>query len=230
MKTELVQILAHELFTPITTIQGTAATLSVAGGRLSSEEMRELAGGVERAAGRLRRLVANIGAVVSLEREATLPTQAVPLRSIVDAALGEFAAIEEGTIETQVPDDLLAAEVLAYPALASRALALVMENALDFRSGAPVEVQAAGDEDQITLEVSDRGPGIPADQRDRIFELFTQVEWTSNRSHEGLGIGLFLAKRIMQAHGGRLDLRDREGGGSTFVLAFPRVGAPLRRA
>src|SRR5439155_11150950 len=113
MKTELVQILAHELFTPITTIQGTAATLSVAGGRLSSEEMRELAGGVERAAGRLRRLVANIGAVVSLEREATLPTQAVPLRSIVDGALGGFAAIEEVTIETQVPDDLLAAEVLA---------------------------------------------------------------------------------------------------------------------
>ena len=230
MKTELVQILAHELFTPITTIQGTASTLSVAGGRLSGEEMRDLAGGVERAAGRLRRLVANIGAVVSLEREATLPTGSVPLRSIVDDALGEFADIEEGTIDARVPDGLLAAEVLAYPALASRALVLVLENALDFRADAPVEVRAAGDDDEIALEVSDRGPGIPADQRDRIFELFTQVEWTSNRSHEGLGIGLFLARRIMQAHGGHLDLRERDGGGSTFVLAFPRAGAPLRRA
>jgi two-component system sensor histidine kinase KdpD len=230
MKTELVQILAHELFTPITTIQGTAATLSVAGGRLSGEEMRDLAGGVERAAGRLRRLVANIGAVVSLEREATLPTQAVPLRSIIDDALESFAPIEAGTIDTQIPDELLAAEVLAYPALASRALVLVSENALDFRNDAAVEVRAAGDDDEITLEVSDRGPGIPPDQRDRIFELFTQVEWTSNRSHEGLGIGLFLARRIMQEHGGRLELRDREGGGSTFVLVFPRAGAPIRRA
>ncbi|MDP9299734.1 MAG: hybrid sensor histidine kinase/response regulator, partial [Actinomycetota bacterium] len=230
MKTELVQTLAHELFTPITTIQGTAATLAVSDGRLSGEEMRDLAGGVERAAGRLRRLVANIGAVVSLEREATLPTHAVPLRSIVNDALGEFAAPEEGTIDTQIPDELLVSEVMAHQALASRALVLVTENALDFRNEAAVEVRAVGADEEIWLEVSDRGPGIPSDQRDRVFELFTQVEWASNRSHEGLGIGLFLAKRIMEAHGGWLDLRDREGGGATFVLAFPRAVAPLRRA
>ena len=225
MKTELVQTLAHELFTPITTIQGTAATLAVSDGRLSGEEMRDLAGGVERAAGRLRRLVANIGAVVSLEREATLPTHAVSLRSIVDNALAEFAAIDAGTIDTQIPDELLVSEVLAHQALASRALVLVTENALDFRNGAAVEVRAVGAEEEIWLEVSDRGPGIPPDQRDRVFELFTQVEWTSNRSHEGLGIGLFLAKRIMEAHGGWLDLRDHEGGGATFVLAFRRAAS-----
>ena len=230
MKTELVQILAHELFTPITTIQGTAATLAVSDGRLSGEEMRDLAAGVERAAGRLRRLVANIGAVVSLEREATLPTHAVPLRSIVDDALGEFAPTEDGTIDTQITDELLVSEVLAHQALASRALVLVTENALDFRNEAAVEVRAVGDDEEIWLEVSDRGPGIPSDQRDRVFELFTQVEWMSSRSHEGLGIGLFLAKRIMEAHRGWLDLRDREGGGATFVLAFPRAVAPLRRA
>jgi len=230
MKTELVQILAHELFTPITTIQGTAATLAVSDGRLSGEELRDLADGVKRAAGRLRRLVANIGAVVSLEREATLPTQAVPVRSIVGDALGEFAALEEGAIDTQVSDQLLVSEVLAHQALASRALVLVTENALDFRNETPVELRAVGDDEEIRLEVSDRGPGIPPDQRDRIFELFTQVEWTSNRSHEGLGIGLFLAKRIMQAHGGWLDLRDHEGGGTTFVLAFPRAVPSVMRA
>jgi len=230
MKTELVQILAHELFTPITTIQGTAATLAVSDGRLSGEELRDLADGVKRAAGRLRRLVANIGAVVSLEREATLPTQAVPVRSIVGEALGEFAALQEGAIDTQVSDELLVSEVLAHQALASRALVLVTENALDFRNEAPVELRAVGADEEIRLEVSDRGPGIPPDQRDRIFELFTQVEWTSNRSHEGLGIGLFLAKRIMQAHGGWLDLRDHEGGGTTFVLAFPRAVPSVMRA
>jgi signal transduction histidine kinase len=230
MKTELVQILAHELFTPITTIQGTAATLSVSDGRLSVEDMRALASGVERAASRLRRLVANIGAVVSLEREATLPTQAVPLGSIVNDALGEFAAIDEGAIDTQIPDELLVADVWAHRALASRALVLVTENALDFRDDAAVEVRAVGTDEEIQLEVSDHGPGIPADQRHRIFELFTQVEWSSSRSHEGLGIGLYLAKRIMEAHGGGLDLRDHEGGGATFVLAFPRAVAAVTRA
>jgi len=228
MKTELVQILAHELFTPITTIQGTAATLAVSEGRLSGEDLHDLADGVERAARRLRRLVANIGAVVSLEREAALSTHPVPFRSIVDEALGEFAATEEGTIEVEIPDELLVSDVMAHPALASRAVVLVTENALDFRSEAAVELRAAGTDEELLLEVSDRGPGIPPDQRDRVFELFTQVEWASNRSHEGLGIGLFLARRIMEAHGGRLDLRDREGGGATFVLAFP-LAAPLRR-
>jgi len=230
MKTELVQILAHELFTPITTIQGTAATLAVSDGRLSGDDMRALAGGVERAARRLRRLVANIGAVVALEREATLPTQAVALGSIVNDALGEFANDQEGTIDTQIPDELLVAEVWAHRALASRALVLLTENALDFRDDAAVEVRALGTDREIQLEVSDHGPGIPPDQRDRIFELFTQVEWSSSRSHEGLGIGLYLAKRIMEAHGGWLVLRDHEGGGATFVLAFPRAVAAVTRA
>jgi signal transduction histidine kinase len=153
----------------------------------------------------------------------------VSLRSIVDDALGEFAATEEGTIDRQIPDELLLSEVMAHQELASRAVVLVTENALDFRNEAAVELRAVSADEELRLEVSDRGPGIPPDQRDRVFELFTQVEWASNRSHEGLGIGLFLARRIMEAHGGSLDLRDREGGGATFVLAFRRA-APLRRA
>ena len=91
-------------------------------------------------------------------------------------------------------------------------------------------VRAVGADEEIWLEVSDRGPGIPPDQRDRVFELFTQVDWSSSRSHEGLGIGLFLARRIMDAHGGSLHLGDREDGGATFALAFRRAVAPLRCA
>jgi signal transduction histidine kinase len=120
--------------------------------------------------------------------------------------------------------------VWAHQALASRALVLVAENSLDFRDDAAIELRAVGSDQEIQLEVSDHGPGIPPDQRDRIFELFTQVEWSSSRSHEGLGIGLYLAKRIMEAHGGWLDLRDHDGGGATFVLAFPRAVAAVTRA
>ncbi len=56
--------------------------------------------------------------------------------------------------------------------------------------------------------------------------LFTQADSTATRTHEGLGIGLCLAKRIMGAHGGRIGLTPRAGGGSTFVLAFPRFPSP----
>ena len=162
--------------------------------------------------------------MVALEREATLPTQAVALGSIVNDALGEFADDQEGAIDTQIPGELLVAEVWAHQALASRALVLLTENALDFRDDAAVEVRALGTDRESQLEVSDHGAGIPPDQRDRIFELFTQVEWSSSRSHEGLGLGLYLARRIMEAHGGPLDLRDHEGGGATFVPGISSGG------
>jgi signal transduction histidine kinase len=55
-----------------------------------------------------------------------------------------------------------------------------------------------------------------------IFDAFTQSDTSTTRAHEGLGIGLYLARRIMQAHHGRIEFAPREGGGSTFVLAFPK--------
>ncbi len=69
--------------------------------------------------------------------------------------------------------------------------------------------------------MADRGPGVPAEQRERTSDAFTQADTSDTRSHEGLGIGLFLARRIVAAHRGNLTHRDREGGGSVFSLTFP---------
>jgi nucleoside-diphosphate-sugar epimerase/anti-sigma regulatory factor (Ser/Thr protein kinase) len=126
---------------------------------------------------------------------------------------------------------VLAVRVLAHADLLPRALVLVVENALDFSDGSEVVIDAEQADGHVRLEVSDRGPGIPPDQRDRIFELFTQAEGTAERSHEGLGIGLYLARRIMDAHGGRLEVHDREGGGATFAVVFrgDRVVGSFRR-
>jgi signal transduction histidine kinase len=74
--------------------------------------------------------------------------------------------------------------------------------------------------------ISDRGPGVPDELREQIFEAFTQTDASTTRSHEGLGIGLYLARRIMRAHGGRIEIAPRSGGGSTLVLAFPAFADP----
>jgi signal transduction histidine kinase len=71
------------------------------------------------------------------------------------------------------------------------------------------------------VAVSDRGPGIAEEKRDRIFEAFTQLDSSTTRTHEGMGIGLYLTRRIMRAHGGSVDVIARDGGGSTFRLRFP---------
>ena len=75
-----------------------------------------------------------------------------------------------------------------------------------------------------SVVVADRGPGIPVEKRDQIFQAFTQADASATRPHEGLGIGLFLGRRVMDAHRGAIQVEDRPGGGSTFVLSFPSAG------
>ena len=109
--------------------------------------------------------------------------------------------------------------------LGARALVVVLENALAFSPEAgTVDVSVRRHEGNVRVTVSDRGPGVPEELRDRIFDSFTQTDGSVTRSHEGLGIGLFLARRIMRAHGGELTYAPRPDGGSSFELSFPGFG------
>ena len=222
-KTDLIQILSHELFTPITTIQAFALTVAERGRELSPEDVRELATGVTHASERLRRLVGNLAAAARLDRPgievSTLPTEAGDL---IERAVNEFGADRE-RVRT-ASDGPIRRTVWADAELATRALVGLLENALDLScAGEPVELCIADHGNELRIEVADRGPGVPPEERARIFEAFTQADGSSTRSHEGLGIGLFLSRQIMAAHGGSVSHRDREGGGSIFSLSFPAV-------
>ena len=73
----------------------------------------------------------------------------------------------------------------------------------------------------LEFHVLDRGPGVPPGMAELVFEPFTQADGSTTRSHGGLGVGLYLARRIMEAHAGTIHVSGRKGGGSVFVLAFP---------
>ncbi|HXF74393.1 MAG TPA: response regulator [Actinomycetota bacterium] len=223
-KSELIQILSHELFTPITTIQGFAMTVAEHGDRLSREEIGALAAGVARASDRIRRLVGNLAAAARLDREGVeLSTRPVPVGAVVERALAEFPR-DRARIRLPEGDAWSAARVWADVELAARALAVVLENALAFSpEEAPVELGVSVRAGELELSVADRGPGVPEEMRERVFEAFTQADSSTTRTHEGLGIGLFLARRIMRAHGGTIGIRDREGGGTVLALSFPAL-------
>ena len=72
-------------------------------------------------------------------------------------------------------------------------------------------------ENELLLEVRDNGPGVPADERDRIFEAFVSTK------EDGLGMGLSIAKTVVELHGGRIVCTDNESGGATFRVVLPRV-------
>src|SRR5206468_12893687 len=110
----------------------------------------------------------------------------------------------------------------ADPDLAPRALVIVIENALDIAPAdttVDLHVEIAGE--RIAIAVADRGPGVSDEARERIFGAFTQADPSATREHEGLGIGLYLARQIVRAHDGDLTYEPRAGGGSTFRLTFP---------
>lgn len=220
-KSELIQILSHELFTPITAIQGFAQVVTERGDELTSEEVRALAEGVTRASERIRRLVGNLAASARLEREGVeASTRPVKAAELLAAAASEFPE-QRSRIDLPAGEET-EARLMADPELAVRALVAVVENALALSpEEARVEVglRAAGDE--IEFSVRDHGPGVPEEIRDRIFDAFTQADASTTRAHQGLGIGLYLAHRIMSAHRGEIDTSPAEGGGSVFRLSFP---------
>ena len=220
-KSDLIQILSHELFTPITTIQGFAMTVAERGDQLTPAQVRDLADGVERASRRLRRLVGNLSVAASLDREGVeVTTRPVAVGDLVRSASSSFAG---QTDRLTLPDDpaLLAHRVWADPDLATQALAIVLENAFEFGDPAhAVTLAIARDHGQLRIAISDQGPGIPESQRDQIFEAFMQTDAGSTRAHEGLGIGLYLARRIMHAHGGEISAGDGAEGGTTVTLTF----------
>jgi PAS domain S-box-containing protein len=221
-KTRMIQLLAHELFTPLTAIQGAAMTLRDLGERLGPEDLQDLADGVARGTTRLRRLVRNLETAAKVEGEGfTSSRVSVPLGEIVSHALDEFETGSEASqIDISIGPETAALRTSADLSLASQALSIVIDNALDYADDQPVGLEAFRRDDALEIHVSDRGPGVAAHARELIFDLFTQVDSSDARDHEGLGVGLFLARRVMRLHGGDLIYRERQGGGATFVLVF----------
>lgn len=222
-KSELIQILAHELRTPITVITGTVDMLSQHRNRLTAEQAAEFWGSLSRASTRIERVANNAATAAKLSFQGSkASTRRVSVRDLVDkclAGLGDTG--KRLRVEASIED--LTARVLAAEDL-SVALRALMENAVDFSpEDKSIDIQVSADPDRVTIMVLDRGPGIPDSMKDRIFESFTQVDSSDSRPHEGLGMGLFVASQIARAHRGRIDLRDRPGGGSVFILELPRA-------
>lgn len=219
-KSDLIQLMSHELFTPVTAIQGFALTVAEHGERLSAEEVRDLAGGVERASERLRRLIGNLSVAARLDREGVeVTTRPVAVADVLTRALQAFPG---DASRIRSPDDpaILWRRIWADPELAAQALVIALENALEFGDRArPAEIVIRADGATIAFDVVDHGPGIPSDRLEGVFDAFTQAEPGMTRSHEGLGIGLYLARRIMRAHGGDV-AASTSARGTTMTFTF----------
>jgi two-component system sensor histidine kinase KdpD len=112
--------------------------------------------------------------------------------------------------------------VVVDPTLASGVLANLLSNALKYSpAGTPIEVRATLDRDHVITEVSDRGPGVPRGDHDHIFDKFTRLGEHLTRPQQGIGLGLYIARRSMEQLGGSIWYEDRPGGGARFSFRLP---------
>jgi signal transduction histidine kinase len=219
MKTDFVSVVSHELRTPLTSIIGSLDTVARPELTPETEAARNLLSTARRQAGRLQRLIEDLLIVSRLERNA-VPIQLEPVRLL--AFLTEVTAtvqIADLTIDVE-PDDLA---VLADPDHLNRILLNVLENASKYAPGSPVEVVAQARGSKVDLAIIDHGSGVPTDQRDRVFQRFTQLEGSATRTRGGTGLGLSIVRGLVEVMKGSVELLETPGGGATFSVTLPRT-------
>ncbi|MEM1428285.1 MAG: ATP-binding protein [Pseudomonadota bacterium] len=216
---EVLAGVAHELNNPLSIIVGNAQLLAEDGVEGPAQKR------VERVADAAERCVSIVRAFLSMARDRPLRLEEIPPLDLLQTAKDAFEA--SGTTEIDVriasaPDlpDLRVDEVQVVQVLTN--LMVNAEHALGPQTDARIELQVspAPDGRGIRIRVSDNGPGIPADVAPRIFDpLFTTKD-----AGKGTGIGLALCHRIIAAHGGSIELDQREDRGASFVIDFPAAG------
>ncbi len=215
---EFVADASHELRTPLTSI---LANLELLETELQGEQ-REMAGSALRSSRRMRRLVADLLLLARADagREATMAP--------VDlAAIAREAAAEAGALSADHPISLDAPDRVTVTGVADdlhRLAGNLVENALIHTpAGTPVTLSVRREGSDAVLEVADRGPGVPPEMRERVFERFARTGGDGTR--RGSGLGLAIVRAVVDAHGGRVELLNAEGGGARFVVTLPAAGS-----
>jgi signal transduction histidine kinase len=228
LRAEFLGVASHELKTPINVIRGYTELIEEELAGEITPHQREI---MQRIGEQTRVLTRQVSRLMDISRLETgsyvIELERVPLRDLimgVERAF-EIVALERGvTLMAEVSPDAPAELVVDVDLIRDEVLSNLVSNALKFTpEGGHVWVRARGEQGGAVIE-GDTGPGIPAEHRPHIFEKYYQVERSRSL---GAGLGLAIAKEMVEAHGGRIELVDRDGPGATFVVHLPAQMEPV---
>ena len=206
---------SHELRTPLTSI---LANLELLEAELAGEQ-REMAGSALRSSRRMRRLVGDLLLLARADSGRELPRVPVDLSAIAGEAAREAGALSsEHPLSLDLPGPVI---VNGVDDDLHRLAGNLIENALIHTpAGTPVTVSVRREGADAVLEVADRGPGVPLSMRERVFERFARGGGDA-APRGSSGLGLAIVRAVADAHDGRVELGDAEGGGARFVITLP---------
>ena len=225
LRSSLLSAVSHDLRTPLTSIAGAASGLLEEDTPLDTSARRELCQTIAEEAYRLNRLVNNLLDMTRLEAGAVqVHKEWQPLEEVVGVALARLEApLHERPLTTHLPAGLLLVPLDGV--LIEQVLLNVLDNALKYTPpGSPIALSAWTTEDAVTVEVADRGPGLPPGEEPRIFDKFYRVPRTAMPS--GTGLGLTICRGMVEAHGGHMWADNRPGGGTVVRFTLPLTGTP----
>jgi two-component system sensor histidine kinase KdpD len=220
----LLNVLSHDLRTPLTAVMGVLSTLIADGKNLREEARHELRLVAYEAARQLDRLLAQIVEMTRLEAGLTEVRQEPGnLADVIGTALSHLRGPLNGRrCEVELPAAL--PTIRMDDVLLSHAVINILDNAIKYSPpDSPIEIKAHSTGGWVVLSVGDRGVGIPQADRGRVFEKFYRGRSTANavEGPPGMGLGLTIAKGIVEAHGGEIRLEPREGGGTLARVRLP---------
>jgi two-component system, OmpR family, sensor histidine kinase KdpD len=214
LRAAILSAVSHDLRTPISAIKASVTSLLQQDVEWTPEARREFLDTIDEETDRLNALVGNLLDMSRLQTDELeiLPTR-VGLEEVLPAALHSLG-LADGAVDLDVPETL--PRVLADPGLLERALANVIQNAVRFSPpGRPPRVTAGAIDGSVHVRIVDRGPGVPRDQRERLFKPFQRLG--DSGKDEGVGLGLAVARGFVEAMGGEIEVEDTPGGGLTVV-------------
>jgi signal transduction histidine kinase len=224
VKSDFVAAVSHELRTPLTSIYGFAETLLRQDIPFGDEERRTFLGYIASESERLTEIVDQLLNVARLDAgDLKVELGRIDVGSVVSElvkTVEESGAMNGHRFEVDLPDETLAAE--ADPDKVRQVFNILVENALQYSpGGGTVILGARRNADRVEVRVVDQGIGIPAGERERIFRKFYRAESAARDGAAGTGLGLFIAKELVNAMGGRIWVDSTEGEGSSFSFELP---------
>ncbi|PWB80603.1 MAG: two-component system sensor histidine kinase KdbD, partial [Candidatus Methylomirabilota bacterium] len=224
LRSSLLSSVSHDLRTPLASITGAASSLLEGDTMLDAATKQELLETLSEEAERLNRLVNNLLEMTRLE-SGTLQAKKEwhSLEEVVGVALGRLAkSLRNRPVSTRLPADLPFIPI--DDLLLEQVLINLLDNAIKHApDDSPLEITAWAAPEAVTVEVADRGPGLPPGDEERVFEKFYRGPGLRSR---GAGLGLAICRGIVEAHGGRMWAENRPGGGVAFRFAIPLIGTP----
>ena len=223
MKSTFVSVISHELKSPVSIIKGYADTLRREDAQWDTDTLRQGLTVIAEESDRLNRLIDNLLDTSRLQASAfKLELSYLQVDKLAEKVMGEFRTqSSEHMFTLDFPPD--------FPAVRGdierlrQVLTNLLSNAIKYSPrGGLIRTGGWADDDWVYLAVADEGIGIPRSEQERIFERFYRAESPLTRRTEGAGLGLYLCKEVVEAHGGKIWVTSAPGRGAKFVFKLPR--------